>query len=149
VFWPFEFSDLTLHLEMVDNFFNELFVNISVVNSEGDSWNTESARSSDPMKIHIWVTDCLIGSSDLEHWNIIVDDKLCGWHINTSRKDVGGDQHVNLLLSEFLHGFISFFWRHFRSHDVRHVPGFTKSLVDLMGELLSVDENEGLSHLAG
>ena len=55
---------------------------------------------------------------------------------------------MNLLLSEFLHGFISFFWRHFRSHDVRHVAGFTKALVDLMGILLGVDENESLSHLA-
>ena len=57
MFRSLELSDLTLHLEVIDNIFDELLVHISVVNSEGDSWYTESARSSDPMKIDIWVTD--------------------------------------------------------------------------------------------
>jgi len=149
VVWTFKLFNFTFHLEMVNDFIHKLLVHISVINGKGDSWHSKPSRSSNSMKIRLRITTAFFRAQYPLGRNIVIDNELCFWHIDTSGKDVGGNEDVNLLFSEFFHGFIAFLIAHLGCHDERHVTCLSELLMNLMSKILGVYENEGLSHCAG
>lgn len=93
------------HIVVLYDVIKMLLVYLPIINGEGDTLGTEPASSSDPMKVDLWIGYRLV--VELYHWHVIVDDKLCLRHIDTSSNHIGCNQHVNVLVSELLNGVVT------------------------------------------
>ena len=78
-------------------------------------------------------------------WNIKIDDKLYGVHVESTREQICCYNHINWTLSEFLDAFISFLFRQIAKHNEASVSLFIKSVVNLYGKVFRVYENDSLS----
>jgi len=131
---------------VINDIIQELFVLISVINAQRKSLSSKSTNSTNSMEVSGTVGLHL--SFHLVSWNIVIDDKFSFWDINTSGDQVCSYQYIDLLFSELLHGLISFFFCHFREHDVRFETSFIQLCVDCFREIFRVDEDVSLCHFA-
>lgn len=87
-----------------------LLVDLSVVHSEGDTLGTETTRSTNSVKINLWVGNLFI--LELDGWHVVVDNELCLWNIDTSCNHVSSDKSMNLLVTETTNGVVTLFLCH-------------------------------------
>lgn len=97
------------------------------------SLSSESTSSTDSVDVVL-----------LLDWQLVVDDKTDLLHIDTSGKQVSGDQHANGTLSELLHDNVSLDLVHLTVHDGHDEVLLGHALLKLLDTLLSVAVDEGL-----
>ena len=73
---------------------------------DGGSFLTETTSTSNPVNVVL-----------LLDWQLVVDDEANLLNIDTSSKQVGGDEYSHSTLSELLHDDISLDLVHFSVHD--------------------------------
>lgn len=81
-------------------------------------------------------------------WHIVVYNQLSLRNVNTSRDDVCGNEHIDLLVSEALNSLISLIISHFREHNIRLEACGTQLFVNSLRVVFCVNENISLSHFA-
>lgn len=135
------------HLEVLYDLVKVLLVRFSIVDCQGNTFLAESSSSTNSVEVGLRVSHGLVIDSHLR--DIVVNDEVNLWYVNTSCHQVGGDEHVNLLFPELLYGLVSELFGHSREHDERFVSCLPQPNMDLLSKVLRVNENERLSHFAG
>ena len=133
-----------IKLIMRNDIVQVLLILVSIINVESDSLSTESTSSTDSVEVS--GTICFHLSLNLMGWNIIVDNKFGFWDVDSSRNQICCYQDIDLLISEFLHGVISFFFCHFGEHNIGFETCSVQIFVNLFGEIFSIYEDISLSH---
>mmetsp|Transcript_24462 Transcript_24462/g.37932 ORF Transcript_24462/g.37932 Transcript_24462/m.37932 type:complete len:205 (+) Transcript_24462:63-677(+) len=129
-----------------NNIIEQLLIDVSVPDRKSNSGLAEATASSNSVLVLFDISNLLV-----VHFlgrNVVVDHELNLRHIDTSSDNVGSDKHVDLLVSELLHGIVTLFLSHPAEHDVRRQAILPELLVDDFGEVLGVDEDESLGHCA-
>merc|ERR1711934_1238764 len=93
------------------------------------------------------VTTCSTNSVNvvlLVSWQLVVDDETHLLHINTSGKQVRGDEHSDRALSELLHDNLSLLLLHLSVHDTDDEVLLSHGLFEFLHSLLSVAIDQSL-----
>ena len=85
---------------MFHDFVQMLFVDVAVVDGEGDTGRAKTSRSPNTMLVDLGV--CKQLAVDLECRHVVVDDQLRLRHVDATGNHVGCDEHVNFLVTELL-----------------------------------------------
>lgn len=139
---PLELIDLTCHVVVADDSIQAPLVHFSVIESKCHSVCAEPSGTANSVQVCVWLW--LTASA----WHIEVDDQLSLGHVDTSSDQVSSDEHVDLLLSETLHGAVSLVFRHLGEHNIRLQICFSEHSVNNFSKILRVHENESLGELA-
>ena len=78
--------------------------------------------------------------------NIIVDNQLSIWNINTSGNNIGCNEYINLTFSKLLHNLVSLCWGHITEKNKWCIFCFQQSFMNPQSKILWIHENERLSH---
>jgi len=122
-------------------------VDFSIINRHCNTLYTESSSSTNSMQVCFRIGLGLAIQS-LSGWYIIIDNQLCLWDVNTSSDEIGGDEHVNLLVSKLLNSLVTLFFRHFREHDEGVEACLSQHLVHSLSIVFGIDEYECLCRFA-
>lgn len=109
---------------MLHDIFKGFLVLLSVIDVQGNTFSSESSSSSNPVEIVLVVRDYFPLFTDCCNGDVKVDDQLNFRHVDTSRKEVGGDDSGYLQVPEFLDLFVSFLGIHVSKDDVCLVTTF-------------------------
>lgn len=142
--WVLEVSQLVLHLVVVHDLVQVLFVVLPVEDGEGDTLGSKSTSSTDSVEIVVGVTNFLLVSVGVE-WDIVVDDQLNFGNVHTSGEKISGNDNIDFLFSELFQSLVSLLWGHLREDNVRCITLLSKSFVNTAGIFFGVDEDESLS----
>jgi len=123
---------LNLSVVMVLDLLNEAGV-LGKDEVDGSSLSTETSSSTNSMDVVL-----------LLDGELVVDDETNLLHINTSSKQVSGDEHADGSLSELLHDDVSLDLVHLSVHDADSEFLLSHNLLELFDSLLSVTVNESL-----
>lgn len=105
--WAVEVADGFVHPIVFYDLIKIVLVLLPIPNSQGDAGFAKPSCSAYSVEVALSVSDDVF-INFLER-DVIIDNKLDLWNIDASGDQVGGDENVDLLLSEFLEGVISLF----------------------------------------
>jgi len=107
VAWAVEVADGFVHPIVFYDLIKIVLVLLPIPNSQGDAGFAKPSCSAYSVEVALSVSDDVF--INFFERNVIIDNKLNLWNIDASGDQVGGDENVDLLLSEFLEGVISLF----------------------------------------
>ena len=131
--WAVEVADGFVHPIVFYDLIKIVLVLLPIPNSQGDAGFAKPSCSAYPVEVALSVSDDVF--INFFERNVIIDNKLNLWNIDASGDQVGGDENVDLLLSEFLEGVISLFSWHLWEHDEGREACFSKLQMDFLGEV--------------
>lgn len=103
--WTVEVADGFVHSIIFDDLIKIVLVLLPIPNSQGDAGFAKPSCSAYSVEVALSVSnDVLINFFERD---VIIDNKLNLRNIDASGDQVGGDEDVDLLLSEFLEGVVS------------------------------------------
>ena len=129
---------------MLDNGIKMSLVNLSIIDRHCNTLNTESSSSTNSMQVCFGIS-LRPSICSLSWWNIIIDNQLCLWDVNTSSDEISGDQHVNLLVSKLLDSLVTLLFGHFGEHDEGMEACLSQHLMYSLCIVFWIYENECLS----
>ena len=103
--WAVEVADSFVHSIIFDDLIKIALVLLPIPNSQGDAGFAKPSCSTYSVEVALSVSDDVL--INFFERDVIIDNKLNLWNIDASGDQVGGDEDVDLLLSEFLEGVVS------------------------------------------
>ena len=117
LFRPLKCVHLVVHLVLIQNLLQVLFVLISVIDRQRNTLESKSACSANSVQVVLSVANPLVAATSLPRRHIKVDDDLGLGHVNAPSKHVCRDDHAHLSRSELGNHLITLLIAHLTEDD--------------------------------
>ena len=113
---PLQRIHLAFHGVVLCNLVKVLLVLVTVIDANGDTLATEATSAANPVNVGLGVT-LLLSVGQVHVRDVKVDDNLDLGHVNTPRKHISSDDHIDFTLAEFVHDEVALLLTHVTEHD--------------------------------